>query len=67
MTNDSRETTKLVLSDDAGLGKVQVELESFFDFSFSLAEDLQDLVDKWSHQIAPRAIALKRNRKPLPR
>ena len=67
MANRSRETTKLVLTDHAGLGRIQVELEAFFDFSFALAEDLQDLVDEWAHQIAPRAISLKRNKKPLPR
>ena len=67
MTNRSRQTTKLVLSDDGGQGRIQVELEAFFEFSFSLAEELEDLVSRWSHKAAPPAVAIGRARKPLPR
>lgn len=67
MTNGSKQTTRLVLSDLRGLGKVHVELEAFFDYSFTLAEDLQDLVARWSHTAAPIAIEMSRPQKPKPR
>ena len=35
---------KLVLSDGGGLGRIRVELEPFFEFSFWMAEELQDLI-----------------------
>ena len=46
---------KLVLVDHAGLGSVRVEMEAFFDFSFWMAEELEDLVAKWAMAAAPRA------------
>ena len=47
--------TKLVLVDHAGLGRMHVEMEAFFDFSFWLAEELEDLVAKWAPLAAPDA------------
>jgi len=44
MTNDSSPQVRLILCDNEGLGRITVGLEAFFEFSFSLAEDLQDLV-----------------------
>ena len=44
MTNDPAPEVKLVLSDHAGLGRMTVELEPFFELSFWLAEELQDLI-----------------------
>ena len=38
-----------------------------FDFSFSLAEDLEDLVGKWRHIAAPKEIEQQRTRKSVPR
>ncbi len=38
---------QLVLTDRYGGGRIVVDLEQFFDFSFSLAEDLQDLIDRY--------------------
>jgi hypothetical protein len=67
MINGSRQSAKLVLCDKVGLGRLQVELEAFFDFSFSLAEDLEDLVGKWRHIAAPKEIEQQRTRKSVPR
>jgi len=44
MTNESAPEVKLVLCDNEGIGRVSVGLEAFFEFSFWLAEELQDLV-----------------------
>jgi hypothetical protein len=46
MTNESSSQVRLILCDNEGLGRIAVGLEAFFEFSFSLAEDLQDLVAK---------------------
>lgn len=46
-------STQLVLIDHAGLGRIHVDMEAFFEFSFWLAEELEDLVAKWSHTAAP--------------
>ncbi len=35
---------QLILSDRDGLGRLTVDLESFFEFSFSLADELQELL-----------------------
>ncbi len=44
MTNDSSPQVRLILCDNEGVGRITVGLEAFFEFSFSLAEELQDLV-----------------------
>ena len=51
----NRPTQQLVLVDHSGLGRIHVDMEAFFDFSFWLAEELEDLVATWQHQAAPRA------------
>lgn len=54
MTNPAP-TSQLVLSDDSGLGRIAVDMQAFFEFSFWMAEELEDLVHTWSHQAAPIA------------
>ena len=44
MTNESSSQVRLILCDNEGLGRITVGLEAFFEFSFSLAESLQDVV-----------------------
>ncbi len=44
MTNESTPQVKLVLCDHEGMGRITVELEPFFEFSFWMAEELQDLL-----------------------
>jgi hypothetical protein len=59
MNNDSSPQVRLVLCDTEGLGRLTVGLEAFFEFSFALAEDLQDLVaqhKKFVHAGAQRDI-----------
>ncbi len=53
--------TKLVLVDHAGLGRVRVDMEAFFDFSFWMAEELEDLIAKWAPVAAPNASRGKRH------
>ena len=43
---------KLVLVDHAGLGRVNVDMEAFFEFSFWMAEELEELVA--THRIQSR-------------
>lgn len=52
---------KLVLVDHAGLGRVHADMEAFFEFSFWMAEELEDLVAKWTPIAAPNA-SLDKNR-----
>ena len=47
--------TRLVLVDHSGLGQVRVDMEAFFEFSFWMAEELEDLTAKWAFQAAPKA------------
>ncbi len=49
MTNESTPQVKLVLCDDEGMGRIAVELEPFFEFSFWMAEELQDLIAEQKH------------------
>ena len=42
----NRGTRRLVLGDRNGLGQVHIDLEAFFEFSFWLAEELEDLVSR---------------------
>jgi hypothetical protein len=44
MSSDSSPEVRLVLCDNEGVGRISVGLEAFFEFSFWLAEELQDLV-----------------------
>ena len=49
MTNNSSSQVKFVLCESEGIGRIHVELEPFFEFSFWMAEELQDLVAQ--HQL----------------
>ena len=53
MKSKSPQEVKLVLSDNEGVGRISVDLEAFFGFSFWMAEELQDLVEKWKHMAPP--------------
>lgn len=55
MSHRKSAVRKLVLVDHAGLGSVRVKMEAFFEFSFWMAEELEDLVAKWSPVAAPNA------------
>jgi len=52
---------KLVLVDHAGLGIVRVDMEAFFEFSFWMAEELEDLVAKWAPVASPNASRKNKN------
>ena len=54
MNPSNTEKVQLLLADD-GPGKVYADLEAFFEFSFYMAEELEDLVALWAHRAAPGA------------
>jgi hypothetical protein len=57
MTNEHKPPAKqLVLGTDSGLGRVHVDVEEFFGFSFWLAEELEEVVGRWSKKLPPRKI-----------
>ena len=51
----NRPTQQLVLVDHNGLGRIHVDVEAFFGFSFWLAEELEDLTASWKHKSTPKA------------
>ncbi len=55
MTEDFRHPLQLTLTDRRESSRIVVSMDSFFDFSFWLAEELEVLVSQWSHLAAPRA------------
>ncbi len=54
MARKSPETLQLVLTADEGLGSIAVDMDAFFEFSFELAEELEDLVAQWAHVAPPK-------------
>ena len=46
---------QLVLEDDGPLGRIAVDMEAFFDFSFWIAEELEDMKAMWAHRAAPNS------------
>ena len=49
MTDDTIKTVRLTLNNSPYCGKITVSMESFFDFSFEMAEELEDLVAQHKH------------------
>ena len=64
--NQSSAGKQLVLGDHSGLGPVRVDVEAFFELSFWLAEELEDLVQLWKHRL-PRRHTRAVQRQPLQR
>ena len=54
MKSGSQQKTQLVLTKQLGLGQILVDIEAFFELSFDLAEELQDLVARWQKHAAPK-------------
>lgn len=46
---------QLLLTRDSSVGRIRVDMESFFAFSFDLTEQLQTLVEDWQQFAAPAA------------
>ena len=59
MTEKPTNSMQLVLTNDSATGRVTVDMEAFFDFSFWMAEELEDLVQCWRHKAAPRSAGLR--------
>jgi hypothetical protein len=50
MSNESPDQeNKLILSGPSSLGTIRVDTEAFFELSFWIAEELEDLVAQWKH------------------
>ncbi|RPH76875.1 MAG: hypothetical protein EHM80_13715 [Nitrospiraceae bacterium] len=45
---------QLVLGDRSGVGQVRVDIEAFFELSFWLAEEVEDLVRMWQKRMPRR-------------
>lgn len=45
---------QLVLGDRSGVGQVHVDIEAFFELSFWLAEEVEDLVGLWQKRMPRR-------------
>ncbi len=43
MTHQTPDRLRLVLTDQGDIGTITVDMESFFEFTFDLAEQLKDL------------------------
>ena len=66
MPNESQnQNTKLILAGSNSLGRIHVDTEAFFELSFWLAEELEDLVARWQH-IGPRSRRLRGDRQCQP-
>lgn len=64
MPNESQnqnQNFKLILSGPDSLGRIHVDTEAFFELSFWLAEELEDLVQHWQH-VGPKQRAAVYNR-----
>ncbi|MGE0758071.1 MAG: hypothetical protein AB7O38_13665 [Pirellulaceae bacterium] len=59
-TPDTAQPVKLTLGGSSGLGRVRVSIEGFFDFSFWLAEELEELVVRGRRPASPRLYARHR-------
>ena len=66
MTENSSTRPQLALTDAGELGQIVVDLESFFEFSFWLAEELEDLVARWNHFESSRRFAHRESILKLP-
>lgn len=66
MPNESQDhNTKLILSTPNSQGRIRVDTEAFFELSFWLAEELEDLVRRWQH-IGPQSRRPRGGRQSLP-
>lgn len=63
MARKSPENLQLVLAAHEGMGQIVVSMDAFFEFSFELAEELEDLVAKWSHFATPKKSKPRHSRK----
>ncbi len=50
----------LVLENDGPLGRIVVDMEAFFEFSFWIAEELEDMKAMWAHKAAPNSKQIPR-------
>ena len=56
-----RRVHRLTLGKRGGIGQVRVGIEAFFEFSFWLSEELEDLVGYWSKKM-PRSVGRRAGR-----
>lgn len=56
MPDKAPQTARLALTENDALGKIEVDLEAYFDFHFQLAEQLEDMVAEWQHRLGRRSL-----------
>ena len=54
MAKHSPAAKQLVLGDRSGVGQVRVDIEAFFELSFWMAEELEDLAALWLQRLPAR-------------
>jgi hypothetical protein len=50
--DNSVKKVQLVLTHSGSSHGIAVDLEAFFEFNFQITEELENLVDDWSHFVA---------------
>ena len=63
MADSSRAPSQLILDDHPRLGRMRVDMEAFFEFSFWIAEELEDMKAQVLHRqglSAPTKVGLQR-------
>lgn len=60
----SERKTRLILTNDSAMGRITVDMEAFFDFSFWMAEELTDLVQhhRYKYRSQPSNSISRRSR-----
>ena len=62
MAENSPAPTQLILDDHPALGRISVDMEAFFEFSFWIAEELEDLKASWLHSEAQASRSARQHR-----
>lgn len=60
MTGKSFNSLQLVLTGDETKDRIVVDMDAFLEFSFDITENLQNMVDDWSHFASPQATRQRR-------
>ncbi len=60
MTEKPDNATRLILTNDCATGRLSVDMEAFFAFSFWMAEELEDMVQRYRPKKVSRPVDLRR-------
>ena len=60
MTGKPTKSRQLVLTNDSATGRIRVSMEAFFDFSFWMAEELEELIRSHRSKASANDLGLRR-------